>query len=313
MEENKKANKLLNILLAIIVIITVLAGAVIYYSLYKYSNEEIIENTSKENTPSVAEIINNAIDTDSTKDVVTDVNNNTTVATGDADSRKVLNEEIIVLYDGLILDAKEMGIVDLKYIDNSNSNKEKYIITYYNYENYQYKNSTLGTLSTQILEGLVKIDNVGKVSISEKYTAIPREVQVVNSVPSVVLENNTEFGNYDSKKTIIVDLDGDGTNEYIVILANKESGESKIELVEATGIVKAELGKMDKSGWDLTSSNGYYLSYSNIEVIDIDNDGIMEILFEIPTSTVVPNSISVLKYKNGELGGKTDIQCTLVK
>ena len=39
----------------------------------------------------------------------------------------------------------------------------------------------------------------------------------------------------------------------------------------------------------------------------------MEILFEIPTSTVVPNSISVLKYKNGELGGKTDIQCTLVK
>ena len=313
MEENKKANKLLNILLAIIVIITVLAGAVIYYSLYKYSNEEIIENTSKENTPSVAEIINNAIDTDSTKDVVTDVNNNTTVATGDADSRKVLNEEIIVLYDGLILDAKEMGIVDLKYIDNSNSNKEKYIITYYNYENYQYKNSTLGTLSTQILGGLVKIDNVGKVSISEKYTAIPREVQVVNSVPSVVLENNTEFGNYDSKKTIIVDLDGDGTNEYIVILANKESGESKIELVEATGIVKAELGKMDKSGWDLTSSNGYYLSYSNIEVIDIDNDGIMEILFEIPTSTVVPNSISVLKYKNGELGGKTDIQCTLVK
>lgn len=313
MEENKKANKLLNILLAIIVIITVLAGAVIYYSLYKYSNEEIIENTSKENTPSVAEIINNAIDTDSTKDVVTDVNNNTTVATGDADSRKVLNEEIIVLYDGLILDAKEMGIVDLKYIDNSNSNKEKYIITYYNYENYQYKNSTLGTLSTQILEGLVKIDNVGKVSISEKYTAIPREVQVVNSVPSVVLENNTEFGNYDSKKTIIVDLDGDGTNEYIVILANKESGESKIELVEATGIVKAELGKMDKSGWDLSSSNGYYLSYSNIEVIDIDNDGIMEILFEIPTSTVVPNSISVLKYKNGELGGKTDIQCTLVK
>ena len=313
MEENKKANKLLNILLAIIVIITVLAGAVIYYSLYKYSNEEIIENTSKENTPSVAEIINNAIDTDSTKDVVTDVNNNTTVATGDADSRKVLNEEIIVLYDGLILDAKEMGIVDLKYIDNSNSNKENYIITYYNYENYEYKNSTLGTLSTQILEGLVKIDNVGKVSISEKYTAIPREVQVVNSVPSVVLENNTEFGNYDSKKTIIVDLDGDGTNEYIVILANKESGESKIELVEATGIVKAELGKMDKSGWDLTSSNGYYLSYSNIEVIDIDNDGIMEILFEIPTSTVVPNSISVLKYKNGELGGKTDIQCTLVK
>ena len=38
---------------------------------------------------------------------------------GEADNRKVLNESIIVLYDGLILDSEKMGLVELKYIDNS--------------------------------------------------------------------------------------------------------------------------------------------------------------------------------------------------
>ena len=310
-EKKFNTSTLLNILLGVIVVITVVAGGIIYYSLYTYSNEEIIDNTEAQNT-SMAEIINAAISQDDSNTVANQVGS-PTVSTGDADSRKVLNESIIVLYDGLILDAEEMGIVDLKYIDNSNTDKEKYVVTYYNYENYGFKNSSLGTLSSQVLEGLVKIDNVGKVSISEKYEAIPREVQVVNTVPSVVLDNNADFANYDTTKTLIIDLDGDGTNEYIVVLANKQTGESRIVLVEATGLVKDVLGYMDKSGWDSNSINGYYLSYSNIEVIDIDNDGIMEILFEIPTLNTVPNQISVLKYKNGELSGKTNIQCSLVK
>ena len=206
-----------------------------------------------------------------------------------------------------------MGVVNLKYIDNSNPSKEDYVITYYNYEHYVYKNSVLGVLSSQVLDGLVKIDNVGKIAISEKYDAIPREMQVVNSLPAVVADNNSEFSNYDFVKTIIVDLEGDSTNEYIVILANKTIGFSKIVLVESTGFVKATLAKMEKNGWESVSADGYYLSYNNVEVIDVDNDGIMEILIEIPTKDVVPSQISLLKYKNGDLSGKTDISCTLVK
>ena len=56
-----------------------------------------------------------------------------------------------------------MDEVTLKYIDNKNDAAEKYVITYYNYENYGFKDSRLGTLSSQIYEGLVKIDNVGKI------------------------------------------------------------------------------------------------------------------------------------------------------
>lgn len=238
---------------------------------------------------------------------------NTTVTTVEADNRKVLNESLIVLYDGLILENENMGITTLKYIDNSNPSKDNYVITYFNYENYDFRDSTLGTLSTQVVDGLVKIDNVGKVAISEKYEAIPRDIQVVNSIPAVVLDNNSDLVAYDAKKTIITDLDGNGTNEYIIILGNKTSGESKIILVESTGFVKAIIAKMDKSGWDGISTDGYYLSYDNIEVLDIDNDGIMEILFEIPTTSSSPSQVSLVKYKNGELTGELDYTCSLKK
>jgi len=310
-ETKKRSSKILNTFLAIIVIIAVTTGGVIYYRVYKYAKQENISNlvdnkdtSKKDDVSTVADIIDTALNSNTVENgSVGNVSStaNTTVTTGEADNRKVLNEAIIVLYKGLILDIEEMGIVELKYIDNSKPSKDNYVITYYNYENYGFKNSSLGTLSSQVLDGLVKIDNVGKVAISEKYEAIPREIQVVNSIPAVVLDNNSDFANYDTKKTIITDLDGNGTNEYIVILASKVTGESKIVLVESTGFIEATIAKMDKSGWDGISSDGYYLSYSNIEVLDIDNDGIMEILFEIPTTKSLPSQISLLKYKNGDL------------
>ena len=49
----------------------------------------------------------------------------------------------------------------------------------------------------------------------------------------------------------------------------------------------------------------------NVEIIDIDNDGIMEILVEIPKYEGDP-SVSMLKYKNGELSGDTNIECSLL-
>ncbi|MBR2290313.1 MAG: hypothetical protein IJ867_07010 [Clostridia bacterium] len=325
--ESKKdhSNKVLNTFLSLIVLITVATGAILYYSLYKYTKDDkelqselkANENKTEAEISTVADIIDTALNTNTTEDANTvdgnaTVNTNTTtVTTGEADNRKVLNEAIIVLYKGLILDSDDMGVVELKYIDNSNPSKDNYVITYYNYENYGFKNSSLGTLSNQVIDGLVKIDNVGKVAISEKYEAIPREIQVVNAIPAVVLDNNSDLANYDTKKTIITDLDGNGTNEYILILASKVTGESRILLVESTGLIKATIAKMDKSGWEEISSDGYYLSYSNIEVLDIDNDGIMEILFEVPNSSGTPSQVSLLKYKNGDLAGVTDYICSL--
>lgn len=314
-KDENMSKRILNIFLAVIVAITVIAGSVIYYQLYKYSSKEISNPTVNNEASTVAEILNTAAKNEANlvnaSSVSASNSGNTTVSTSDADSRKVLNKEIIVLYDGLVLNVSDMKVVDLQYIDNSSAAKEDYVITYYNYEHFGFSKSSLGTLSSQVLDGLVKVSGVGKVAISENYDAIPRDIQVVNSIPAVVLDNNSDFANYDTKKTIICDLDGNGTNEYIVILANKETGESKIVLTEATGFIKATLATMNKAGWEAASTDGYYLSYNNIEILDVDNDGIMEILFELPTTGAVPSQVSLLKYKNGDLAGTADINCAL--
>ena len=232
-------------------------------------------------------------------------------ATEASDNRKILNEELVVLYNGLILDTTKMDEVTLKYIDNTNANADKYVITYYNYENYSYKDSKLGTLSSQVYESLVKIDNVGKIAISEDYEAIPRNVKVVNSIPTIVSDNNPKIADYDTVKTLIADLDGNGTDEYILVMANKTTGFSKITFIDGKGQKIADLASIEKSKWKKDSTSEYYLSISNVELIDVDNDGIMEIVIEIPHAAGDP-TVSLLKYNNGKLDGKTDIECSLL-
>ena len=74
------------------------------------------------------------------------------------------------------------------------------------------------------------------------------------------------------------------------------------------------LGEKEESQINILSDEVKFTKIVNdSKIVDIDNDGIMEILIEMPTRDVVPSEISVLKYKNGDLSGKTDIGCTLVK
>ncbi len=222
-----------------------------------------------------------------------------------------MNESLVVLYNGLILDTSKMEEVTLQYIDSKKEESDKYIITYYGYEHYSFKESKLGIFSTPMFDGLVKIDSVGKVAISEEYDAIPRDVKVVNTVPTIVSENNPKLVDYDSTKTLIVDLDGNGAEEYILVLANKKTGFSKICLMDSKGIKVDDLASIEKSKWKKDTNAEYYLNLNNIEVIDVDNDGIMEIVLEIPHATEVP-TVSLLKYNNGVLTGKTKIECSLL-
>ncbi len=327
-EQNQNQNKVRvgtvgEFILIILAIIIIGTGAFTYYLIHRekdsYENlvsnldvnllnaiDQADENVLKEVNTSIAEMINSVITnsvSDSTNSVVTEPTNTT---------KKTLNEELVVLYDGLVLDTSKMDKVALKYIDNTKDAADKYVITYYNYENYSFKNSSLGTISSPIYEGLARIDNVGKIAISEDYNAIPREVKVVNTVPTVISDANPKLADYDTVKTMICDLDGNQTNEYILILANKTSGFSKISLFDAKGVKVADLASIEKSKWKTDVSNSeYYLSISNVQIIDVDNDGIMEVLVEIPYYEGEPD-VSILKYKNGELQGKTNIECSLL-
>ena len=310
-----------NFVLAAFIILIVGTGTLTYYLIHSAKNDydkqynDIVSNIVNEEAQnqvandipvnSVAEIIDSVI-----SDVTSTTN--TAVVTDGTNSRKTMNEELVVLYNGLILDTSQMDEVTLKYIDNTNDGADKYVITYNNYENYSYKDSSLGVLSSQLYDGLVKIDNVGKIAISEDYDAIPRSVKVVNTVPTVVSDNNKQVADFDTVKTLIVDLDGNQTEEYILVLANKTTGSSKIVLIDSKGSKIADLASIEKSQWKKDSTVGYYLTISNIDIIDVDNDGIMEILIEIPHATG-NSTVSLLKFRNGELLGKKDIKCSLLE
>ena len=303
-----------NFLLAVIVVLIVCTGSLIFYMISSAKKDANQYNSMIQNIAEAQTSVDENVET--IKNIIDSTINSTTSDTNtvdaiDANSRKVMNENLIVLYNGLILDTSKMANTELKYIDNSDKYKDKYVITYYNYESFGFKDSKLGTLSEQVYDGLVKIDNVGKIAISESYNAVPREIKIVNAIPTLVSDKNSKIGNYDSTKTIITDLDGNGSEEYILILANKATGYSKITLMDSAGTKVADLAYIEKSKWESVTTEEYHLSLDNVEVIDIDNDGIMEILVEIPKYEGDP-SVSMLKYKNGELSGDTNVECSLL-
>ena len=262
-----------NFIFAAFIVLIIGTGALTYYLIHQEKenvkeivsnlpenivNTSVQDNATNEVVDSIANIIDSAI-----SDVTNSSTNNTSAVADASNTRKILNEELVVLYNGLILDTSKMDEVTLKYIDNTSDAADKYVITYYNYENYGFKEPMLGILSTQLYEGLVKIDNVGKVAISEDYNAIPRQVKVVNTVPTIVSDNNPNISEYNSVKTLIVDLDGNQTDEYILILANKTTGFSKITLVDSKGAKIGDLASIEKSKWKKDSTAEYYLNINN--------------------------------------------------
>ena len=127
-----------NFLLAMLIILILVTGSLTYYLIhsekenYDKQQNELAVDTMAEETEEEPETIANIIDS-----ALADVTTSTTVdgTTTDADSRKIMNEKLIVLYNGLILDVSKMDEVSLQYIDAHSDEKDKYIITYTNYEN----------------------------------------------------------------------------------------------------------------------------------------------------------------------------------
>ena len=307
-----------NFVLFAFIILIVGTGALTYYLIHSAKDDydkqynEIISNLTENQNLLVEEegkgkdTVANIIDS-----AISDASSLGSVTTSDESAKKLMNESLVVLYNGLILDTSKMDEVNLQYIDSKKDESDKYIITYYSYENYSFKESKLGTFSSQLFDGLVKIDSVGKIAISEDYNAIPRNIKVVNTIPTIVADNNPKVSDYDSIKTLIVDLDGNGSDEYILVLANKKTGYSKITLVDSKGTKVVDLASIEKSKWKKDANAEYYLSINNVEIIDVDNDGIMEIVVEIPHATGDP-TISLLKFNNGMITGKTGIECSLL-
>ena len=169
--ENNKAIKVIptpvtlgNFLLGFLVVIIIVTGSLVYYMIRKerqdyeqYNN--LAQGIVQEDKNAVKNEENPVQENETIKDIIDSATNTSSVSNTvdavEANNRKVMNENLIVLYNGLILDTTEMKKTELKYIDNSDQYKDKYVITYYNYDSFVFKDSKLGTISTQIYDGLV--------------------------------------------------------------------------------------------------------------------------------------------------------------
>lgn len=108
-----------NFVLAAFIILIVGTGALTYYLIHSAKNDydkqynDIVSNIASEENEeslndipanSIAEIIDSAI-----SNVTTSTSTTNTVVTDGTNTRKTMNEELVVLYNGLILDTTRNG------------------------------------------------------------------------------------------------------------------------------------------------------------------------------------------------------------
>lgn len=291
----------------IIILLLIIVGAGMYYlGMTKSANLENIANSEK------SENLNSDNTTESEKNEEVNKDNN-------IESKE---NERIVLYFGNEIET----IPGSRWVGDMEDDLEKYKTKYYNYENGEYKGETLEGELEETYEACYRVKNVSKVAISEKYDAIPRKREKINNVPLKLKEaiNNAGEANNEPKdnREIIdvesVDLDGDGKNEYIVVYKKQtDKGFSGIDLVEYS--VEDDFYIVSENLVNITGENNYDYEYNkldewftysleNIEYIDIDNDGLMEILILLPGWE--GGGVSIYKYKNGIVYGDLNFEAS---
>lgn len=214
----------------------------------------------------------------------------------------------IVLYYGLDLSNPDLEIS----IPFTDENKQKYEITYYNYENGEYLGETNGELE-ETYEGVSHVANTKKFAISEKYDAVPRKFQTIETIPEKL---KTQLEDYNNKVEVqAIDLDGDNSLEYIVACSsysgNKASSAeyknySEISVYDDNFNKISTLVKSTNQFWEHNNrvTEEFFCDIDDVEYIDLDNDGLMEISVDL--NVYEGTGVEIYKYKNGEITGNTD-------
>ena len=229
------------------------------------------------------------------------------------------DEKYIVLYNGIEIEPKmSVQFID-DCMDNANENRERYNRKYYNYENGRYVGETEGIFGEEYVydEKTSYVDKVGEIAISKKYDAVPRTYMTTNKLPKEL----NEFMDCSSVELQSIDLDGDGKKEHILCYTvNYPSGEmgnrepqasSEIILLDSNYKKICTLVNLEDGFWADIKDDKHtiFLSLDDVDYIDIDNDGIMEILCKIPKYEFY--SLSIVKYNNGDVEGDVEIKASL--
>ena len=204
---------------------------------------------------------------------------------------------------------------DLSGMEINDNSQRKYNTTYYNYEAGKYQGETTGNFGEEITyDGFSIVQNVKRIAMTQKYNAIPREFKSIQELPEQLIE----MADYSSVNFNEIDLDGDGIVCYTV---NYEKGQigngepqasSGIMLFDFNYKKIADLVFLENGFWGNIKEENYkkFLSLDEVEYIDIDNDGNMEIIIEVPTYDGI--QISILKYSNNKVEGEINLQASVL-
>lgn len=214
-----------------------------------------------------------------------------------------------ILYNGQEMQLKT-GMQYLDHMEITDENKAKYISTLYTYEKGKYIGEVEGDFGEETYGGVSIVKNAERISISEKYNPYPRSFTELPELPEGIKEKR----DYTDVEVNVIDLDGDGKNEYIVCyIIEDELKVAKSEIV----VYDSNFNKVDKLAY---IEEGFWygihelinkrnLSLDDVEYLDIDKDDKMEILVEIPVYE--GEGVSVYKYDNGKIIGDTNFEVIL--
>jgi hypothetical protein len=235
------------------------------------------------------------------------------------------NEKPIILYGGISLDNDDLEVDALEGLDEVQSQRilAKYEREYYLYSNNKFLGKAKGKVEGRGMDYYWQVsfptdNNQYEVAISQSYNPYPRGIIDINpnSVKEfykngkVLTEINKKFSvNSNIRELSSIDLDSDGTSEYIAfVLDEKKYFFARCLLDSHYNIISYLTVFMEKCDNfnEITSKNNLL---DTMEVIDIDNDGMLEIIIEFPFYEGF--EYKVFAYKNGTFNGDFINQCSL--
>ena len=175
---------------------------------------------------------------------------------------------------------------------------KKYNITYYNYLNGEFVGESNGKIESKCSNEIyvnaynpnyAENDNV--LSFSKEFNPFPRKYTELENIPNDI--KNILPSGCSNIKVQEIDLDGNGTNEYIVCYSDNEKGITKFILISS------EYEKISDIAY--SRNNDITITFDYIEYVDLDNDNKMEILLYEPPYEGF--GIEIYKYNNSVLEG----------
>jgi len=236
------------------------------------------------------------------------------------DAEEIARQGIEILYHGDTINVSP-GIKRYGYSLNINDATilEKYDgKTYHNYENNEYLGESEGKLEkvfendTGTLYGIVS--NVKRIAAFNELNAFPREISKNQDITGEKLKQ------YDD--VYKADLDGDGTVEYVCFKYGEAQAVEEEEINSGV-YTKKYVTTVDLLGekYNLISNLVVFSDYekendgdeaiylTNVDIIDIDGDGILEIFIDL-YGNENSGSVAIYKYNDGKVYGTTNYKAS---